>query len=69
MKRTNIGSCISTGPETKNDFAGEDRQEFTRLELRVAFAWSEQLLAEARESSGTLTKENVRRWKSLPSNG
>jgi hypothetical protein len=37
--------------------------------LRVAVVRSEKLAAESEESSGTQRKEDVRRWKPLPSNG
>jgi hypothetical protein len=37
--------------------------------LRAAVVRSEKLVSEARESSGTQRKGNVRLWKKLPSNG
>jgi hypothetical protein len=37
-------------------------------QLRVAVERTEMLVAEARESSGTLKKGNVCHWKLLPSN-
>jgi hypothetical protein len=36
--------------------------------LRVAVEKSEDLVAEAGDSSGTLRERNVRRWKPLPNN-
>jgi hypothetical protein len=39
----------------------------TGSQLRVAVVRSEKLVAEARDSSGTQRKGNVRRWKPLPS--
>jgi hypothetical protein len=38
-------------------------------QFRVAIVRSEKLVAEAGDSSGTKRKENIRRWKPLPSNG
>jgi hypothetical protein len=29
FSRTSIGSCVPTGPETKNECAGEGQQQFT----------------------------------------
>jgi hypothetical protein len=37
--------------------------------LRAAVVESEKLVVDAGDSSGTYRKENVRRWKPLPSNG
>jgi hypothetical protein len=37
--------------------------------MRVAVVRSEKLVAEAGDSSETQSKENVRLWKPLPSNG
>jgi hypothetical protein len=42
---------------------------FELSKLRAAFLRSEELVAEAGEISETERKENVRRWKPLPSNG
>jgi hypothetical protein len=38
-------------------------------QLRVAVVRSEKLVSEDVNSSGTQRKENVRRWKPIPSNG
>jgi hypothetical protein len=40
-----------------------------RCQLGVTAVRNEKLVAEAGDSSGTQRKWNVRRWKSLPSNG